>query len=103
GCESAFNRKSNLNVHIQSVHEQQFRFHCTTDAMAQSKHPDLKGWNGGNACGASFKAKSSLEQHVRTYHLGLQNRKATRKMAKSRRKPQASALSLLTGVGYDED
>jgi len=102
GCDSVFTRKSNLNVHIQSVHDKQLKFFCTADSVSNSKHADLHGWNGENACGAPFKAKSSLEQHIRTHHLGLQNRKATRKLAKSKKKPALSALSLLTGVGYDQ-
>ena len=102
GCDSVFNRKNNLNVHVQAVHDKQFKFFCTAEVVSNSKHADLNNWNGENACGAPFKAKSSLEQHIRTHHLGLQNRKATRKMAKSKKKPGLSSLSLLTGVGYDE-
>ncbi|PVH95888.1 hypothetical protein DM02DRAFT_570495 [Periconia macrospinosa] len=103
GCKSVFNRKHNLNVHIQTVHDQQCKYRCTAEAMQTSKHPDLKAWDGQNACGAPFKAKSSLDQHIRTHHLGLQNRKATRKMAKPRKKkPEPSVLTTLTGVGYDE-
>jgi general transcription factor IIIA len=103
GCGSVFNRKHNLNVHIQAVHDKQLKFFCTADVVSNSKHADLKGWNGENACGAPFKAKSSLEQHIRTHHLGLDNRKVTRKMAKPQKKNQErTALSLLTGFGYDE-
>ncbi|KAI4653895.1 hypothetical protein J4E93_001663 [Alternaria ventricosa] len=102
GCESVFNRKHNLTVHIQTVHDKQFRYSCTSDALQNSKHPDLQAWNGENACGASFKAKSSLDQHVRTNHLGLGNRKQLRKAAKSKKKPEPSMLTMLTGVGYEQ-
>ncbi|KAG9187640.1 hypothetical protein G6011_05511 [Alternaria panax] len=102
GCESVFNRKHNLTVHIQTVHDKQFRYSCTSDALQSSKHADLKAWNGENACGASFKAKSSLDQHVRTHHLGLGNRKQLRKAAKSKKKPEPSMLTMLTGVGYEQ-
>jgi general transcription factor IIIA len=101
GCDSVFTRKNNLKTHIQAVHEKQLKFFCTSDAVCNSKHDDLNDWDGENACGAPFKAKSSLIQHIRTHHLGLQNRKATRQMAKSKKKPGLSSLSLLTGVGYD--
>ncbi|PSN69976.1 hypothetical protein BS50DRAFT_547776 [Corynespora cassiicola Philippines] len=103
GCDSIFTRKSNLNVHIQCVHEQKARFTCSSEGLETSKHEDLKNWNGENACGASFKSKSSLEQHIRTHHLGLENRKTRRKIAKSRKKQHdPSTLTLLTGVGYEQ-
>ncbi|KAF2856913.1 hypothetical protein T440DRAFT_382961 [Plenodomus tracheiphilus IPT5] len=101
-CDSVFNRRHNLTVHIQTVHEQQFRYFCNPDALQTSKHDDLKAWNGHNACGAAFKAKSSLDQHVRTHHLGLGNRKQLRKAAKSKKKPDPSTLTLLTGIGYEK-
>ncbi|KAH9868615.1 hypothetical protein J1614_007687 [Plenodomus biglobosus] len=101
-CDSVFNRRHNLTVHIQTVHEQQFRYFCNPDALQNSKHEDLKAWNGENACGAAFKAKSSLDQHVRTHHLGLGNRKQLRKAAKSKKRPDPSMLTLLTGVGYEK-
>lgn len=100
-CDSVFNRKHNLTVHVQTVHEKQFKYFCNPDALQDSKHEDLKGWNGENACGGSFKAKSSLEQHVRTHHLGLGTRKQLRRAAKSKKKPDPSMLTLLTGVGYE--
>lgn len=102
-CDSVFNRKHNLTVHIQSVHEKQTKFSCTPNAVQNSKHGDLKTWNGANACGAAFKAKSSLDQHIRTHHLGLGNRKQLRKAAKTKKKPEASMLSMLTGVGYEKN
>jgi general transcription factor IIIA len=102
-CDSIFNRKNNLAIHIQSVHDRQYKYLCTSDAHHGSKHDDLKAWNGENACGAAFRAKSSLEQHVRTHHLKLGTRKEFRKAAKSKKKPEASMLSMLTGVGYEKN
>ncbi|KAJ4358463.1 uncharacterized protein N0V89_003046 [Didymosphaeria variabile] len=103
-CGKMFNRRGNLNAHVSQVHEMQYRFSCTAEAMQQSKHPDLSGWSGQNACGKFVKTKAALEQHIRTHHLGLPNRKATRKAAKARKRfiPEPSALALLTGVGYDD-
>lgn len=103
GCDSVFNRKHNLTVHIETVHEQQLKYICTPNALKASKHEDLKAWNGENACGTAFKAKSSLDQHVRTHHLGLGNRKEHRKAAKSKKRPDPSMLTLLTGVGYEKE
>jgi general transcription factor IIIA len=103
GCDSTFTRKHNLTVHIQTVHDKEARYKCTPDALKHSKHDDLKNWDGANACGTAFKAKSSLDQHVRTHHLGLGNRKELRKAAKSKKKPEPSMLSMLTGVGYEKN
>ncbi|KAJ4331703.1 hypothetical protein N0V95_009833 [Ascochyta clinopodiicola] len=101
-CDALFTRKHNLTVHIQTVHEHQFKYHCVPTAVSNSRHSDLAGWDGSNACGHSFKAKSSLDNHVRTHHLGQGNRKERRLAAKSRKKEDPSTLTLLTGVGYDQ-
>lgn len=101
-CSAFFTRKHNLTVHIQTVHEQQFKYHCTPTAVQSSKHADLAAWPGTNACGHSFKAKSSLDNHIRTHHLGQLNRKERRLAAKSRKKEDPDMLTLLTGVGYEQ-
>jgi len=102
-CDAIFTRKHNLTVHIQSVHEHQFKYHCVPTAVTNSRHTDLAGWTGENACGHSFKAKSSLDNHIRTHHLGQGNRKERRLAARSRKKEDPSMLTLLTGVGYDKE
>jgi general transcription factor IIIA len=103
GCEKVFNRQHNLNVHIRCVHEQKAQYFCTSECLKKSKHPDLSNWDGKNACGAAFKAKSSLDQHIRTHHLALPNRKAMRKKAKANKTaPEPSMLTLLTGIGYEK-
>lgn len=100
-CGRIFNRKSNMTTHINQVHEKQYRFACTQEAVLLSKYPELSSWNGWNACGKLLKTKAALEQHVRTHHLRLPNRKETRK-ARKRLIPDPTPLSMLTGIGYEE-
>lgn len=100
-CGRIFNRQHNLDVHISSVHRKQKRFICEASAFTDSNKVDLKAWDGQNACGAAMGAKASLEQHVRTQHLKMKNRKELRKERKSKRMPEPSMLRSLTGVGFD--
>jgi general transcription factor IIIA len=101
GCDRVFNKANNLKVHIASVHEQQKNFSCDAALFANSNKPELKAWDGHDACFAVFGSKAAAEQHVRTHHLNHKNRKESRKEAKSRKKPDPSAIRLLTGVGFD--
>lgn len=80
-CGSIFSRKSNLAVHVSTVHRHERRFVC---AAAD----EVVGWTGEGACGATFSAKASLVQHVRRRHVGA---------ARGRPGRAASALERLTG------
>jgi len=102
-CNKTFNKKSNCKAHIEQVHEKLDKFVCSSDAMHGSKHQDLMAWSGENACEKRFRTKSSLEQHIRTHHLGLKNRKDTRKLVKRQKLlPEPTTLSLLTGAGWED-
>ncbi|KAI9707453.1 MAG: Strongly-conserved Zn-finger binding protein (TFIIIA) [Candelina mexicana] len=104
-CGRGFTKKSNLNVHVRTVHGGEKRFVCGRTDLQQSKR--LDHWTGKDACGRGFTSKATLEEHVRTQHLGLervprrkdnQAHKATETKSK-----RSSTLSLLTGAGYAEE
>jgi general transcription factor IIIA len=105
GCGRGFTKKGNLNVHIQTVHKGEKRFICGETDLSTSKK--VEGWTGEGACGGKFGAKLSLEEHVRTAHMGLMNSRLEGKSRKEKemiRQPKEtrrrSLLSSLTGADY---
>ena len=103
-CGRAFTKKGNLNAHIQISHAGK-RFVCGN--IDPKTLNDVEGWDGSNACGASSTSKRNLERHVRTMHLGLESLDKSKRKGESKvfgttlRKNPASALTRLTGAGYD--
>ncbi|OCL04932.1 hypothetical protein AOQ84DRAFT_323679 [Glonium stellatum] len=108
GCERAFTKRGNLNVHIQAVHNKIKRFVCGEFDVKKSRIPEVTGWNGEGACAHGFSTKANLEEHIRTQHLGLEGtqkgKKKTKPTSAARivRKSRVSTLGKLTGVGYEE-
>ncbi|KAF2110051.1 hypothetical protein BDV96DRAFT_584232 [Lophiotrema nucula] len=107
GCDKVFNRKSNRTAHVNQVHAETPQFICGAFDFSKSKQEELKDWDGHNACGNPFRARSTLEQHIRTQHLGFASRKTMRQekkktKTKKRGPPEASTLELLTGFGYEK-
>ena len=51
-CESSFNRKLNLERHVENVHEGKKPYTCST-------------------CGGSFAQKSGLKTHIASVHDGI--------------------------------
>ena len=91
-CTSSFTRKSNLNVHFNTVHKGQRSFVCGETDLTNSKNLPL--FDGQDvteleSCGRSFTSKSSLEEHVRTAHMGLLTKQMERKL---KRKAAAAAM-----------
>ncbi|KAL2037369.1 hypothetical protein N7G274_009854 [Stereocaulon virgatum] len=105
-CGRAFTKKGNLNAHIQISHAGK-KFVC--GAIDPKTLNDVEGWDGSNACGAGSSSKRNLERHVRTMHLGLESLDKSEKKEKSKasgttlRKNSVSALTRLTGAGYDSE
>ncbi|KAI9893617.1 MAG: Strongly-conserved Zn-finger binding protein (TFIIIA) [Vezdaea aestivalis] len=101
-CGKTFSKKSNLTVHIRSVHQGEKPFECGVVSL-----DNIEGWTEGLGCGAKFKAKASLEQHIRTAHLGKKSKATERRVKKGvgrkSQRRQQSAISALTGVSYGVD
>ncbi|KAF2858544.1 hypothetical protein K470DRAFT_259723 [Piedraia hortae CBS 480.64] len=100
GCDRSFSKTGNLNVHVQNVHLKLREFVCGTFDL--SNNAKVSGWDG-MGCGMACGTKATLENHVRTQHLGLPNPiKPSRRKAREE-KDGKKALSMLTGVGYEEN
>ena len=122
-CDRSFSKKGNLNVHIKTVHEKRRDFVCgetelgLSELVGQQVLPEYLEEIEG--CGRDFTSKSSLEEHVRTAHLGLGSKRVERnkkrkgfgprsgeqpepKKRKSRlgQGKRTAALSTLTGITY---
>ena len=125
-CNRSFSKKGNLNVHIKTVHEKRRDFVCGETELNLSQLPGQQVLSEDHAeiegCGRDFTSKSSLEEHVRTAHLGLGSKRVERnkkrKVAalKSSEQPEqkkqksrkgqgkrTAALSALTGVKYEAE
>lgn len=103
-CSRAFTKKGNLNVHIQSAHKAKKYVCGRLDLETLNR---IEGWDGLNACGKGLSTKGSLENHIRTVHMGLGIRrlKSTKKSrSNSARRQHGLDMNLmkLTGVGYEE-
>lgn len=111
GCGKSFTKRGNLNVHVQTVHKRLRQFVCGEVDLSNSRTLELATWDGQGACGATYKTKANLEDHVRTRHFGLDTMQNEKKKAlephdgpaRKEKKPQPSTLSRLTGIGYGED
>lgn len=83
GCNKAFTKRGNLVQHVRSVHRGEKPFVCgETDVHDSNKFFDDEGqrvpWDG-DGCGRGFGTKASLEDHVRTQHLGLHHIRKAKK------------------------
>ena len=130
GCGKAFTKRGNLKEHIRIIHKGEKRFLCgDTDVSGSSKFIDEDGtrreWDG-DGCGRTFTTKASLEEHIRTQHLGMEGTSKVKKRqrlidsgrdpgvvnarGKSGAKPRrdkglvkTSAMSRLTGLDGGDD
>ncbi|KAH9822891.1 transcription factor IIIA-like [Teratosphaeria destructans] len=119
GCDRRFTKPGNLKVHRQTVHVKARNFVCGTTDL--SHDPRTPGWSNAQGCGHAFSTKQSLEEHIRTQHLGVAGKPkpcrlnkpamtTTKKNKPKRQNPTTTTLenvnddttlSLLTGAGYE--
>ncbi|MCJ1478453.1 Strongly-conserved Zn-finger binding protein (TFIIIA) [Lambiella insularis] len=105
GCGRGFTKRGNLLVHIKTVHANERSFVCGVTELSTLNKVD--GWDGNDACGKDFALKVSLEEHIRTAHLGLDHsRKGKSNMNKAPKRKvglkNASTVGHLTGTAQDE-
>lgn len=83
-CTRSFTKKGNLNVHMKTVHEHRKDFVCGQTEL-KFPHETLPSQDSKLAtdaeitgCGRHFTSKATLEEHVRTVHLGLNSKRQER-------------------------
>jgi general transcription factor IIIA len=101
-CKRTFTKKGNLNVHIRTVHERRKDFVCGETAInlpvhqSQFEDEGLSPSQEVVGCGRDFTSKATLEEHIRTVHLGMSSKRQERN-----RKRQAERE--IRGENMDED
>lgn len=123
-CDRSFTKSGNLKVHFQNVHAKARPFVCGEFDLSSTGSGKIVGWDG-QGCGKALGTKATLEEHVRTQHLGLAGHiRPSRLRNKVKNEeddsatpvssimdvdepatpqgPSAAALAILTGQGYEE-
>ena len=83
-CSRSFTKKGNLNVHVKTVHEHRKDFVCGQTELKfpqealQKLESDLIENSAITGCGRHFTSKATLEEHVRTVHLGMNSKRQER-------------------------
>lgn len=104
GCGRAFTKKGNLNVHVEATHKSK-KYVCGQVALESLNN--VEGWDGHGACGRGLSTKASLQNHIRTVHMGM-GRRRSKPTGKSKNdspsddRGTSSNLMKLTGAGYDK-
>jgi general transcription factor IIIA len=79
GCDKIYTRIGNLNVHVRNVHEKR-RFICGESEVTVDCAPPDAVITG---CGRDFAHKSSLIDHIRSAHLGMDSSQKSKRKAKA--------------------
>ena len=91
-CGRTFSKRGNLNVHVKTVHENRKDFICgetgtnALELIGSQGTIGVKGTLEIEGCGHAFTSKASLQEHVRTAHLGLGSRRVERNRKKRNEK-----------------
>ncbi|KAF2718005.1 hypothetical protein K431DRAFT_189009, partial [Polychaeton citri CBS 116435] len=125
GCGKSFTKNGNLKVHIATVHNKTRHFVCGEYDLQESQKVSAE-WDG-QGCGQALSTKAALEEHVRTQHLHLPQSIRPARLKRIIKKESnfeqdsmlldlpttqfgvqagdqntRTALSMLTGSGYEE-
>lgn len=101
-CARSFTKRGNLNVHVKTVHEHRKDFVCgqTELKLPHERLPNqaskLATASEITGCGRHFTSKATLEEHVRTVHLGLSSKRQERNR---KRKAEKAAYDDYEGAG----
>ncbi|RDL40546.1 uncharacterized protein BP5553_00525 [Venustampulla echinocandica] len=100
GCDSTFTKKSNLAVHVRSIHNGE-RYICGT--LDISSNPELAAFAAESGCGKDFVSKANLEGHIRNFHLRMAGNTSASLHKTRTPKPKPSAIDELMGNSYAAD
>jgi len=107
GCDRSFTKNGNLLIHLKTAHAQGKPYVCGSIEIINLNN--VASWSGSDACGQGFTSKQSLEEHIRSAHMGLEQLQNEKKKQRRKekapkpRKARVSAISRLAGTAYEED
>jgi general transcription factor IIIA len=90
-CSRSFAKRGNLNVHVKTVHEYRRDFICGQREVTLPEEAGPISQLYG--CGRGFTSKASLEEHIRTAHLGLGSRRMEREKKRKAEKEDAAGYT----------
>lgn len=93
GCHQIFSKKSNLSVHIKSVHQKRRDFVCGVTEIPLPEEVSETSNDHFVPCGRDFTSKASLVEHIRVNHFQLKTKRQQRESNKRARREVDDNLS----------